>query len=79
MDYIPPFYTTVYTTQYQTMYLIITNYYVRYPDGTRVLKRSVSRLLTPEELAELKKEEELVRKLGSSQAPRDERELGVLA
>lgn len=76
---IPPLYTTIYTTQYQTMYMLVTNYWVRYPDGTRMLKRSVTRLLSPEEYAELKKEEkkeeEFVRKPGSSQASE---ELGVV-
>jgi len=75
----PPLYMTIYATQYRTMYMLITNYWVRYPDGTRVLKRSVTRLLSPEEYAELKKEEEeSVRKAGSSQAPRSEEELGVV-
>jgi len=59
------------------MYMLVTNYWVRYPDGTRMLKRSVTRLLSPEEYAELKKEE-FVRKPGSSQAPRGEEELGVV-
>ena len=75
---IPPLYTTIYITQYQTMYMLVTNYWIRYPDGTRVLKRSVTRLLSPEEYAELKEEEEeSVRKAGSSQAPREEK-LGVV-
>jgi hypothetical protein len=76
---VPPLYTTIYITQYRTMYMLITNYWVRYPDGTRVLKRSVTRLLSPEEYAELEKEEEeLVKKAGTSQAPRSEEELGVV-
>ena len=75
---IPPLYTTIYITQHQTMYMLVTNYWVRYPDGTRMLKRSVTRLLSPEEYAEMKKEEESERKAGSSQAPRSEEELGVV-
>lgn len=75
---IPPLYTTIYTTQYQTIYMLVTNYWVRYPDGTRMLKMSVTRMLSPEEYAELKKKEEFVRKPGSSQAPRGEEELGVV-
>ena len=75
---VPPLYTTIYITQYRTIYMLITNYWVRYPDGTRVLKRSITRLLSPEEYAELKKEEELEKKAGTSQAPRSEEELGVV-
>ena len=76
---VPPLYVTIYNTQYRTMYMLITNYWVRYPDGTRVLKRSITRLLSPEEYAELEKEEELMKKVGTSQAPRSEEELGVVA
>lgn len=75
---VPPLYTTIYTTQYRTIYMLITNYWVRYPDGTRVLKRSITRLLSPEEYAELEKEEELEKKAGTGQAPRSEEELGVV-
>ena len=66
-------YTTIYTTLYETRYAIVTRYWVRLPDGTRVLKREVTRYLEPEEYATLV-EEEAEERRGRAQAPVEETE-----
>jgi hypothetical protein len=66
-------YTTIYTTVYETRYAIITRYWVRLPDGTKVLKREVTRYLEPEEYAVLVEEESRERR-GRAQAPVEETE-----
>jgi hypothetical protein len=70
-------YTTIYTTTYETRYAIITRYWVRLPDGTRVLKREVTRYLMPEEYAVLVEEEESRERRGRAQAPVEESERAV--
>jgi hypothetical protein len=67
-------YTTIYTTVYETRYAIVTRYWVRLPDGTRVLKREVTRYLEPEEYAALVEEEESRERRGRAQASVEEPE-----
>jgi hypothetical protein len=67
----PTLYTTIYTTVYETRYAIVTRYWARLPDGTRVLKREVTRYLEPEEYAVLVEEESRERR-SRAQAPIEE-------
>jgi hypothetical protein len=66
-------YTTIYATLYETRYAIVTRYWVRLPDGTRVLKREVTRYLEPEEYATLVEKESRERR-GRAQVPVEETE-----
>jgi len=53
-----PLTLTTYITRVETLYSLVTRYWVRLPDGTRVLKREVTRFLAPEEVEELRESEE---------------------
>jgi len=59
--------STYYVTQYYTVYVIVSKYYTRLPDGTQVVVRTETRYVAPEEFAELKKEGE--KRRGRAQAP----------
>jgi hypothetical protein len=65
-------YTTIYTTVYETRYAVVTRYWARLPDGTRVLKREVTRYLEPEEYAVLVEEERERRGRARAQVPIEE-------
>jgi hypothetical protein len=70
---VPTLYYTVLNTRYYTVYMIVSNYWERLADGSLTLKGSYTQLLTPEEYAELKKEQSArAGKPGSAQAPRPE-------
>jgi len=64
-------FSTYYVTQYYTVYVIVSKYYTRLPDGTQVVTRTETRYVTPEEFTELKKEGE--KRGGRTQAPVTER------
>ncbi len=57
----PVIYSTVYTTRYFTVYAIISRFWARLPDGTRVLKHVETRYVTPEEYVVLTSEEKALR------------------
>jgi len=70
---VPTLYYTVLNTRYYTVYMVVSNYWERLGDGSLVLKGSYTQLLTPEEFAELEKEESAgANKPGRAQAPRPE-------
>jgi hypothetical protein len=41
--------STIYTTRYTTVYVVVSRFWTRLPDGTAVLKSEVTRYITPEE------------------------------
>jgi hypothetical protein len=45
----PVIVSTIYTTRYTTVYAIVSRFWTRLPDGTAVLRREVTRYITPEE------------------------------
>jgi len=66
----------VYTTHYNTVYAVVSRFWIKLPDGTRVLKREETRYITPEEYAVIV-EEEAKRGRGRVQAPVEEGEVAT--